>query len=78
MVVRTETWMVVTKTVAGGTMVSWSWDNQFSHADFSVTEAGQKIWWSTVQGCGPGCVQGSVQGSFCEVLENEIEKVFGR
>ena len=37
------------------------------HADFSVTERARKRWWSMLLGCGAGCVQGSRQGSFCEV-----------
>ena len=37
-------------------------------ADLSMTEACRKRWLSRVQGCVPG----SVQGSFCEELENEV------
>ena len=69
---------LVTKAVAGGVAVSEPSINRSTASClpiFSVTEAGRKKWWSRVQGCGPECVQGSVQGSFCEVLEKEGKRV---
>ena len=70
-----------TKAVVDGVAVSEPWINRSTASClpiFSVTEAGRKKWWSRVQGCGPECVQGSGQGSFCEVFEKEVESVFRR
>ena len=39
-------------------------DNPFMHADFSVTEAGRKRWWSKLQGSGPGWYRDLDRGHF--------------